>query len=232
MKNKNYLTRPIWLLTAIFAFATQFAIAQNIREHSNFDEISYSISGDLIIEQSDNFSVKLVGSDNDLDKIVTKVEGNTLIIKSKNNSSIKGDVKVYVSLPQLRELSIAGSGNVISEKPFTVDKLEIALSGSGDITFKQLKASRLETSIAGSGDLFFSGSVSEVFETSIAGSGDINAVELKAKNVEVNIAGSGSAHVFASDKLETSIVGSGSVRYKGDALVNASSIGSGTTRKL
>ncbi len=228
---KQRFTQTIILSLLVLAAQSVFAYDEN-RELKNFSEIAFSISGDLYLTQGNSFSIKIEGDQKDVEKIITKVEGNTLIIKVDNHWKSYGDVKVYVTLPKLEELALAGSGNIIAKSAFAVDGLEMSVAGSGDIFFDNLTTQKTEISVAGSGDIKLVGSSGEKLEISIAGSGDINATEFKAQKVEVDISGSGTAKVYATDKLETSIVGSGSVYYKGDPKVDASSIGSGRTLTL
>ena len=233
MKRSKNSGKIAWtIFTLVFVFTNLALHAQQERSHSNFDRISFNISGDLYITQGDNYSVRLEGSDKDLEKIDTKVENNSLIIKTKHNSSLRDDVKIYVTLPELKAMNLAGSGDVYAKNKISASGLELSISGSGDVTFNELIANDVELSIAGSGDMMIKGKAEESLEMSIAGSGDIDAVQFEAKSVEVSISGSGSATVFATDNLETNIVGSGSVRYKGNPLVNANAVGSGSTKAL
>lgn len=218
---------------SMFVLATQLTYAyEENREIKNFNDIAFSISGDLILTQGSGYSVKLEGDKKDIEKIITKLEGNTLIIKLNSNWKNIGDVKVYVTLPELNKISLAGSGNVIAKKAFKVNSLDIDIAGSGDIIFENLTAGKTEVSVAGSGDIKLVGSSGDKLEVSIAGSGDVDAANYIANKVEVDISGSGTAKVHAKDKLETAIVGSGSVYYNGNPLVEANSIGSGRTKPL
>lgn len=232
MKKSRNLGPLAWaIFTLIFIFGTTSLKAQQKRNHDNFNRIDFSISGDIHITQGNSYSVKLEGSESDLEKVITKVENSRLIIKTENHSNLKDKVVVYVTLPKLTALNLAGSGNAYAKEGIKGDELDLSISGSGDISFNKIQVNELEASIAGSGDIVVSGKTDKL-EASIAGSGDISAIELEAQKVEVDIAGSGSAKVYAIDKLETNIVGSGSVRYKGNPLIDANTIGSGSTRSL
>ncbi len=202
------------------------------RDVYGFNDITYTLPGTLEIIQSDKESLELEGNSDDLEKIITKVDGNTLKIYTKNHSNGLGNVKVYVSVIDLKEMSVAGSGDVIFKSKLETDRLELDLSGSGNIQCENLICGYNETNIAGSGDVFLGGEAKDKVELNIAGSGDIRAENLKTREVEVNIAGSGSAKVWVTDNLETNIIGSGDVYYKGNPLVNAESVGSGSTRSM
>lgn len=233
MKKRTSPGKLAWtLFILVFCASTITLNAQQERNHKNFSAIHFSISGDLYLTQGNSYSVKLEGNDSDLEKVITKVENGNLIVKTNNNTNLKNKVVVYITLPEINEISVAGSGDVYAKKEIKAGNMEISLSGSGDILFNNLLVTDIEISIAGSGDIEIAGKAKEELEVNIAGSGDVAALNFEAKDVEINISGSGSAKVYAIDNLETNIVGSGSVRYKGNPLVNASAIGSGSTRPL
>ncbi len=231
MKNQTLLYRN---LSAAFLLTLSVLIygAQEVRKLKGFDQISFNISGDLILTQGDAFKVVIEGPESDIEKIKTEVEGKNLIVKSKTSFSNFNDVKVYVTLPELKGIALSGSGDVIAEKKFDVKNLNLTVSGSGDINFGTLQAENINAVISGSGDIKLKGGQSSTLNLSINGSGDISSVELEAKDVKVSISGSGTARVFASNTLNSNIVGSGDVYYKGNPLVNANAVGSGSTKAL
>jgi hypothetical protein len=221
------------LFLSLFTFSALFGInPQELRELKDFTKISFNISGDLYIEQSAEFLVKIEGNENDLAQIITKLEGNTLIIKSKNFSHFRDKVKIFVSLPELTAVDLAGSGNVIAKNKISTDNINLSVSGSGDILFENLQSTSAKLNLAGSGDMDITGNAKTNLAISIAGSGSIKASNFETQNVDVDISGSGSAKVYALGKLNTNIVGSGSVRYKGQPLINANTVGSGSTKPL
>lgn len=228
---KQWFAVTISLSVFLFTSQTLWAYEEN-RDLKNFSKIGFSISGNLYLTQGSDYSIKIEGAQKDVENIITKLEGKTLLIKVDKNWKNYGDIKVYVTLPELNGLDLAGSGNVVAKSTFNVSNIDFSLAGSGDITFNKLTAQDVEISIAGSGDVMLAGSAGEDLEISIAGSGDIDASDLPAKSVEISISGSGTAKVHATKNLETNIVGSGSVYYKGNPMVDANAIGSGRTKSM
>ena len=184
------------------------------------------------ITQGTSENLILKGDKEDLEKIITKVEGSTLKIYTKNHSGRLGHVTILVTVKELENLSAAGSGNTVVKGKLNTSDFHVELSGSGDFTCGNLQASSVDISLAGSGNVELGGTVNEKENVNIAGSGNVNAEKLQVKECSVNIAGSGSVKVWATDKLNTSIVGSGDVYYKGKPLINANTTGSGSTRSL
>ncbi|MBN2486266.1 MAG: DUF2807 domain-containing protein [Bacteroidales bacterium] len=205
---------------------------RELKDLSGFTRISFSISGNLILTQSDSFLVETEGSPASLDALIILVEGQTLVIKTKPGWKNLGDVTVNVKMPVVEGLSVAGSGNIHAEGPITSQKIDFSITGSGNIEFKKLMAEATNASIAGSGNIIISGESKTSFDASITGSGNINCENFESSDVNVNITGSGKAKVFAMENLSTNIVGSGDVYYRGRPLVKANSTGSGKTKAI
>jgi hypothetical protein len=239
MKNFKTPIRSITLIAMLISFmacvaSTKKGHADNtdIKDLTGFKNISFNISGDLMLKQGSNFSVKIEAEPADLEEIVTIVEDQTLVIKTKPGWHNLKNVKVYVTMPVVEGLAVAGSGNINANEPINTGNINLSVAGSGNINLENLVAEQTESSIAGSGNINIKGTSGKSLQVSIAGSGDINCEAFESKDVNVSIAGSGSAKVFANENLSTSIVGSGDVYYKGRPLVNANSTGSGSTKPL
>ena len=234
MKTQNSVFKKwcyLTLMSALVFSSVKLSAQEEKRDVSGFNSVSYALPGTLEIVQGTKESLMIKGDKEDIEKVITRVEGNELKIYTKSHESNLSDIHILVTVVQLEELSVAGSGDVNINDVLKSDKFELSLSGSGNVNCDRLEASELELSLAGSGDVTIAGKVNEI-ELSIAGSGDVEASELESKDAEVSIAGSGSVKVWATDKLESSIVGSGDVYYKGRPLVESKTIGSGSTKPL
>lgn len=222
----------IAIVAGLFLLSLNVNAQKEKREISGINSVSLSIAANLEISQGNSEELILIGDKNDLDKIETKVsEGHLKIYKKKGTSRIE-KVKILLTIKDLEELSISGSGDVIFMTDFVTDDFELNISGSGNVKCRNIEANEAEISVAGSGDVLIGGELKSDLEINIAGSGDVNAAELKCQEVEVNIAGSGNAKVWAEESLESNIVGSGDVHYKGRPKVDSETTGSGSTRSL
>lgn len=220
------------ILTMIFVLSTQVLHAQKqTRQVDDFNSISLSISADVVLTQGSK-SVAIEGNADDLEKVITEVDGNILRIKKEKKSRIKGKVTVYVSTPDLKTLSLAGSGNIIAKNKLLVSDLKCSVAGSGNIELFNLTAQNVEVSIAGSGDVGLKGKCNNQLSVHVAGSGDTDMKHFEANEVTVSIAGSGDVSVFAKSKLTVSITGSGDVYYKGKPSLMTSIMGSGSINTI
>ncbi len=198
------------------------------RSVGEFDEISVGGSFDVVLIEGKEGKVTIEGEENIIPYIITEVKGDKLKIKVKDNTNVRFNRKLTVTVPfrDINSIALGGSGNVYSEKTVSGDNVSISIGGSGNIKTK-VKANSLKTSIGGSGNIRISGTT-ENMKCSIAGSGNIKAYELTTKKLKVNVAGSGDIEVSVKEKIKANVVGSGSVYYKGDPkYIDTNSVGSG-----
>ncbi|NOU58914.1 head GIN domain-containing protein [Marinifilum caeruleilacunae] len=236
-------SKRITSLIAVFALvvSSTIAFAQKTenRKVGSFESISLSIAAKVYVSQENNTSVKIKGYSDDLEEIITEVDGSTLKIKRKKNKgwgwnsrSFK-KVEVYISTPNVEDLRISGSGNIIAKTPIESGSIDYSISGSGNIIIDQLKADNLECHISGSGDIRLKGACKDEFEIHISGSGDIEAGYFEAKSVEVRISGSGDCKVYASERINARVAGSGDIYYRGQPkYVDSKSAGSGSIKSV
>jgi hypothetical protein len=233
---KNCFTQICGLYLWVTLLSLSFSVRdlygqQEERVVSGIESISYSLPGSLEIVQGEKESLLIKGDADDIQKVITEMEGGKLKIYSKSHESGLSNISIFVTVVKLEELSVAGSGDATIKDVLNVNELKLSLSGSGNIKCNQLEAHESEINLAGSGDIKIGGKVHEV-DINVAGSGDVYADGLESEEAEVKIAGSGSVKVWATKELQSNIVGSGDVSYKGRPLVDAKTSGSGSTKPL
>lgn len=229
MKNS---TKVLFVMVIALFVMTNMAYSQKeTRNVSEFTKISFSVSGRLYLRQGNTQSLVLEGDD--LDEISTEVSGGKLRIKKKNSTWNWGRSKidVYITVKNLEEINLSGSGKIIGETKFEVEDLELSISGSGDMKM-DVYANRIETGISGSGSVELKG-VSGQNRLSISGSGKFDAEDMEAESYKISISGSGSCRINVSKEIDARVSGSGSIYYRGnpDKVYNQSS-GSGKIRKI
>jgi hypothetical protein len=203
------------------------------RSVSGFTKLELKLPLDVTVRQGKDFSLVLDVRDSDLaSKITTEVHGDTLVI-STNERSLKthGKDKATLTMPDVRGVTISGSGNVDVAGFEQGSELSLVIEGSGDIAYKG-KVAALSVAIAGSGNVKLAGSTGSLSVT-IQGSGDLKASDFTAKNASVSVEGSGDADLRVSGgAVNFAVNGSGDIRWAGDAsVVSAVTHGSGSIKK-
>jgi len=228
------VTILVFLWTAL---ARAAAPEVQVRNTGDFSKLHFDGAYTVFVEQGQTYSVKIEAEPKLLAKVTTEVKNGTLKVDTKGRGwfgschNDRKDVKVYITVKDLKAIDIDGSVDITGQGKFVSDTMELSISGSGDISL-DLKTKVLGTAISGAGDVKLTG-MAKTFSAAIAGSGDIKALELITEKCEVSIAGSGDCQVNASQELEISIAGSGDVSYKGNpARVSNSVSGSGEVKKV
>ena len=188
------------------------------RNVSEYDQVALSGFFDVFLEKGTEGKLTIEAESNFLDYIVTEVEGDKLIIKTKKGYNLRPSrnmiVKITVPFKDLDEVSLSGSGDIVSNAVIKARNFKSYISGSGDITL-EVDADDVDTALSGSGDIKLSGKTNKL-SAKVSGSGDVDCYNLKAKNVEAKVNGSGDVKVYASEKLYARVSGSGDIDYKGN----------------
>jgi len=194
-----------------------------------FHSVDFGIDGNLYITQATPQSLRIEAEDNVLEALTVKVENGRLTIFSYRCFRTTKPVNVYVSMEEVSDLSLSGSGTIIGQSELNADTLKLSISGSGS-SYLTLNVEELNTVISGSGESKVKGTA-KGHTIRISGSGDLMAFDLSTERTDITVSGSGDAEVDASQELYVSIPGSGNVYYTGDAAVSLTVSGSGRVVK-
>ena len=193
--------------------------------------------GQLILTQGnqvDQRSLTIEAEDNIINRIDTRILGNTLVLdfeKGLFNTVIpRKGIKYYLTVSNPREVTISGSGSIDATN-LTVKSFRVQINGSGDGYINNLVADELVADVNGSGKFFFSGDVRRQ-RIEISGSADYGAIDLVSDIAEVKISGSGKTKLNVRSELDVRISGSGTVRYKGNPRITQRISGSGKIRNI
>lgn len=229
--------------------------AEARRDLQDFDAVVFALPGTLTLQRGDSYEVVIDASDEDMGRIESEVRGSELVLRWSDGPFKlfnRGDrrVRVRVTLPELRALEVAGSGDV-EGGTWLSESMEVSVSGSGGARFDELATEELNLEVAGSGsidvarvdsalarieirgsgDITLAGAADRQ-EIEVMGSGDVSAAELEGARVSVEIMGSGDVQVWANEELSAEIMGSGDVAYRGTPKVDSDRHGSGELRPL
>jgi len=188
------------------------------RTTSDYDGVKCAGSFDYILVAGDEGKITIEGEENLLEYIVTEVKNNSLVIKTKDKVNLQTSwnktIKVTIPFRNISSVSLAGSGDLVTNDTIKADNLKVALAGSGDVIV-DVETTSVEGAIAGSGDLTLKGKT-ENLEAKVAGSGDFHGFNLESNNTVVSVAGSGDAEVVSRKSLKARVSGSGDIEYKGN----------------
>ena len=208
-------------------------IEKEKRDLSGFTGIELAVPAELFLSQGSEYSITIEADKNVLEIIETEVRGKDLRIKTERGrwNWRNEKIKVYITMPEIENLSISGSGNIKSVTPVVSQSLATRISGSGNINISDLKVSSFSGTISGSGNIKVSGSGSaKDANLRVSGSGDISVKGILFTDGDVAISGSGDVYIESSENLKARVAGSGDVVYGGNPLIDAKVSGSGKIR--
>ena len=190
-----------------------------------FDGVDLKITANVVISQGPEQRVSVEGNRNIIDLLDLRVRNGIWDIELDRCVRNTGDLRFFITLPEITFLSISGSGEMVSDNFLITDDLDLFISGSGDMDLG-LESDDIRSVISGSGSILLEGIADET-DFEISGSGDYGAFGLDTNRSRIRIRGSGSAEVFVRDQLSVNILGSGDVLYRGNPELDVSISGSG-----
>lgn len=218
---------------SVYAFADKDKAEVN-RQVSGFERIRLQGSPDIKYTQGNTWSVRVKAPQKLIDRVVTRKDGNTLVVSMKSGSffnSIKGDdVTVYVTSPDLIGVEVQGSGDFESKGRVDTDYLDLSVRGSGDIDFANIICDRIKASLVGSGDIDIKYVDAKQSDIELVGSGDLKITQSKVSQTKIELKGSGDVKVNCKDcgTVDCRLVGSGDITLSGTIRkFNQTSRGSG-----
>lgn len=204
-----------WWGTSVKGNGELETITRNV---GDYDEISVAGFFDVTLVAGNEGELTIEGESNLLEYIETEVDADRLTIKVKNKQNLKTswgkDIKIRVPFRDVNQVSLSGSGEIMSTDVIKANNFRVSVSGSGDINLV-VEASSTESRVTGSGDLVLRGSTRD-HETSVTGSGDLEAGRFKADNVDAKVTGSGDIRVSCEKSIRARVTGSGDIEYVGN----------------
>ncbi|MEZ5059383.1 MAG: head GIN domain-containing protein [Saprospiraceae bacterium] len=191
-----------------------------------FHSIDLSGADNVFLSQGPEQKIEVEGQANMIDLLNRDVSGGTWRIDFEDCVGSHRDLKIFITIPEIRAISITGSGDVFGENEFTVGDLELRTTGSGDMDLA-VNADDIDLRITGSGDTRHEG-ICDDLRINLTGSGDYDGFNMEALSANVSITGSGDCEVRAVDNLDVRITGSGDVYYRGNPFINVNITGSGS----
>ena len=129
-------------------------VVEKTLDLADFNAITVTGSADMILSQSETFSVKVNANEEVFEYIDFSVENGTLKLKNKDNVQIKAKTfKVYISLPYLENLLVNGAADADIHDYASDKDLTVLVNGAGDFEIVSVKVPTLSLTVNGAGDI-------------------------------------------------------------------------------
>lgn len=212
-----------------------------------FDEIASETVIDIEVVQGNTQKVIAEGNENMMSFIELKVINNKLYVDLRHGSYNHFELKVYVTIPTLKEVELESTGNVYLGEFKNLESLKLYSTSTGNIdadgVFEiednlnvksnstgnihiSINCDNVDVEANSTGNVTIKGNCNTQ-NIDLDGTGNYNGFDLYSKECTVTTNGTGDAKVYVSDILDAKIRSVGSIYYKGDpkVYVQDSSIG-------
>jgi len=184
----------------------QGAIVSENRTLADFHSINTTIVADIFLTQGPKEDVIIEAQQNILDVIRTEVVNGELRLSFDRCVNILQRVKVHITIPDIKKLTITGVGDIIAQNDFDLSELNVTLTGVGDVNLR---------------------GIATMIDITITGVGDVEAFALNTNICDIRITGVGDGEVFVNNELNVTITGDGTVFYKGNPTITSTITGNG-----
>ncbi len=193
----------------------------------NFDGVALIGPDDVIITQGKDFSVKVEGDADALNKLNVYVKDGTLQVGRKSSfmSGGSGNATIRVTLPALSHVALTGPGDMTVDK-LAAKQVKAELTGPGNLSIAALDADNAVLAVTGPGDLTVGGKAVTASLRS-TGPGNIDAGRLAVETAKLDLIGTGDIGVRATKAADISIMGTGNARVQGTASCKITKLGTG-----
>ena len=211
------------LLTLLLASGVTMLMAfgdTETRNLSSFSEISVAAGIKATLVKGNVNKADIDAEGIELDKVITEVDGDRLIVKIKTrmwgNWGNKRNVKVTITYSESLESVSASSGaSVVSDEVLrTASRLELQ-SSSGANSKLKVNTENISADVSSGASLNVEGSANTI-EIDVSSGSSFKGYDLVCKNVNVDVSSGGSAYVHATSELDADVSSGGSVKYKGN----------------
>jgi hypothetical protein len=213
----------------------------------SFNAIADETVIDVEIVKGDSQKVVAEGNENMINFLQLKVVNNKLHVDLVPGCYGLFELKLYVTVPTLKEIDLQSTGNISTEAFSELPSLKMKSSSTGTITTEgtfvvngdvlleststgninlNVNCENIDVNMTSTGSISIEGRC-ESQEVSISGTGNYDAFDFLSEECTIETSSTGNARVNVSDQLNATISSVGSIYYKGNPRISVhdSSIG-------
>lgn len=232
MKKNWNLMMILWLVA--FSLAADSCIAhisgngkvvKQERTVSGFDEISVSTGIEVVLNQ-DSFEKVVVETDENIQKILkTEVTGNKLKIYLEEGVNHVKEMKVYVTLKQVKSVSASAGSEVKTASKINAENLKISSSSGSEVNM-EVSGNMVSLDSSSGSELTVSGTAVTVNAESSSGS-DLDASKLVAEKGEASASSGSDMDVHITKEVKAHASSGSNITVAGNPAIRDTNSSSG-----
>jgi hypothetical protein len=185
----------------------------------DFDRLEMGSGFHINVEQGSFYSVKASGDRRNIEDLVVKTEGSTLVIKYRNFRERRHDTFIEITMPDLRAVTFSG-GSESTVYGFSGEEVfDVHLSG-GSVCQLDVAAHRLHAVLSGASYLKARGDA-EVLDADVSGASALKAYSLPVTQADLLLSGASDGEVTVSDVLRVTATGASHLVYRGNPTLHS-----------
>jgi hypothetical protein len=174
----------------------QNEIIRETRDLPSFDQLDAGGAFEVSLTFGEPQKVEVESRQKTIEKIITEVKDNKLLISSKGISS-NTPLNIYITVPSLSRIEAHGAAEINGENALKTDMLAIEVSGAASVDLN-LDVNTLRTEISGASDLELSGKAHQ-HSVIASGASTLDASDLETITTDADVSGAATAKVNAQD---------------------------------
>jgi hypothetical protein len=230
LSTRHLLTLPLSLALLLHSGAA--SAVERRYSISDFERIRVVGASRVIVEVGRATTISAVGERDAIEGLLVEVIDRTLTIQPVAGRVASAALRplkpatLYITAPVIRSVRLSGAGAIMLAVLRGL-QADVSLTGSGQISVKQVMVDNLTARLAGSGTLTLAGKALTV-DADIKGAGNVAAGSLDAADLKLTIASSGTSALSARRAAAITSTGSGTVTIVGSPSCTVQNIGVGS----
>jgi len=189
-------------------------VVEETRDLDEFSKISVSRGMNVYITQGTSTKVTVKADENLLKVIDTYVDDETLKVTCTKMIKNATSNKVYVTVPDLKNIKSTSGSNIFSEDSLKTGNLEIKSTAGSNIRLS-LESGELTISAAAGSNIFLNGMAKSVVMKASSGS-NIKAGDLQTENCDAKVSSGANIWIKVQNGLTAKASSGGNLFYSGE----------------
>lgn len=189
-------------------------VTEETRQVREFDELKVSRGMNVYVTQGSPAKVVVIADSNLHDVIETDVDGSTLKIFVNEMVRRHKEMKVMVTVEDLKSIGVSSGSNLYSQNQFMAKRLEIKVSSGANLFF-DVNAENLLADCSSGANITLSG-LAKNAELEASSGANLKGQELKADHCKMRASSGANVYATVIEQLDAKASSGGNVIYYGE----------------
>jgi len=201
---------------ALISIEPSSNITTEARNFSDYNQLNVSSEFQVFLTFSDTEEkIEVEANENLQSLIIVEKQGETLNIRMRNNTSIKGmeTTNIHITTKEILDYNLSGEVELTLVNEMTTEEVAINLTGESTFT-GAIQVEHVETALTGEAELNLTGTAN-TFSANLSGESQVQDYDFVSEKVDINLTGDSKAYLTVTDELSVTASGESELHYKG-----------------